>query len=45
METGGLKSSLNLTIGVHYDCTVNLDVEDGLTNGPNCVLKKIQYQE
>ena len=44
MNTGGLKSTLKLAIGLHYDCTVNLDVEDGLTNGATCTLQKIEYR-
>ena len=43
-NTGGLKSVLNLAISLHYDCTVNLDVDDGLTNGATCVLKRIEYK-
>ena len=44
-NTGGLKYELKLAIDLHYDCTVNLDVEDGLTNGATCFLKKIEYKE
>jgi hypothetical protein len=44
-ETGGLKAQLQLAVGLQYDCTMNLDVEDGLTNGATCVLKKIQYKD
>ena len=44
MHTGGLKSNLKLAVGLQYDCTVNLDVEDGLTNGATCILKKIEYK-
>ena len=44
MNTGGLKSTLELAIDLHYDCTVNLDVEDGLTNGATCTLQKIEYR-
>ena len=43
-NTGGLKSVLNLAISLHYDCTVNLDVDDGLTNGATCILKRIEYK-
>ena len=39
MNTGGLKTKLKLAVGLHYDCTVNLDVEDGLINGATCTLK------
>ena len=42
---GGLKYELKLAINLHYDCTVNLDVEDGPTNGATCFLKKIEYKE
>ena len=44
-NTGGLKYELKLAIDLHYDCTVNLDVEDGLTNGATCFLKKIEYKD
>ena len=44
MSTGGLRTELKLAIGLQYDCTVNLDVEDGLTNGATCTLKKIEYK-
>ena len=44
-NTGGLKLELKLAIDLHYDCTVNLDVEDGLTNGATCFLKKIEYKD
>ena len=43
--TGGLMTELNLAIDLHYDCTINLDVDDGLTNGATCLLKKIEYKE
>ena len=43
-NTEGLMTELKLAIDLHYDCTVNLDVEDGLTNGATCVLKKIEYK-
>ena len=43
-NTGGLRTVLNLAISLHYDCTVNLDVDDGLTNGATCVLKHIEYK-
>ena len=45
LETGGLCTTLDLAVGLHYDCTVNLDVEDGLTNGATCVLERIEYKE
>ena len=44
-NTGGLMTELNLAIDLHYDCTINLDVDDGLTNGATCLLKKIEYKE
>ena len=44
-NTGGLKLELKLAIDLHYDCTVNLDVEDGLTNGATCFLKQIEYKD
>ena len=39
-NTGGLKYELKLTIDLLYDCTVNLDVEDGLTTGATCFFRK-----
>ncbi|XP_070561973.1 uncharacterized protein [Ptychodera flava] len=45
MQTGGLAKQLRVAVDLHYDCTVNLDVEDGLTNGATCVLKKIEYKQ
>ncbi len=43
-ETGGLMMKLRLAVGLYYDCTVNLDVEDGLTNGATCTIMKIEYK-
>ena len=40
----GLKNELKLAIELHYDCTVNLDIEDGITNGATCFLIKIEYK-
>lgn len=44
-RTGGLVKELNLCEGLQYDYTINVDTEDGITNGTSCVLKKIQYME
>ena len=42
-EFGGLCRSLALGVGLTYDITQNLNVQDGLFNGTSGVLKFIQY--
>ena len=44
-ETLNLETELNLAVSLRYDITINILVEDGLTNGTSCILKKIQYLE
>ena len=44
-ETLNLETELNLAVSLRYDVTINILVEDGLTNGTACILKKIQYLE
>ena len=34
-----------MAVSLRYHITVNVDVEDGITNGADCVLKKIQYSQ
>ena len=41
----GLHSSLTVVIGMLYDLTVNIDTEDGLTNGASCTVKKVEYKQ
>ena len=43
-ETGGLHKQLLLAVGLRYELTTNIDVNDGLTNGAQCYLKYIDYQ-
>ena len=42
-ETANLHKNIHLCIGLCYAITSNIDVEDGITNGAECVLKKIEY--
>ena len=42
-NTANLDDRLDVAVGLRYHVTINVDVEDGLTNGADCVLKKIQY--
>ncbi len=44
-STMGLPYSLTIVIGMIYDLTVNIDTEDGLTNGASCVVKYIDYKQ
>ena len=41
-RTAGLLNPLNVGIGLRYEVVANIAVEDGLTNGAGCVLKKIE---
>ena len=40
----GLHSGLHIVVGEKYDLTSNIDVRDGLTNGAECIVKKIDYR-
>lgn len=40
----GLYKNLNITVGSRYDLTVNVDIGDGLTNGPQSVVQDIDYR-
>ncbi|XP_074641227.1 uncharacterized protein LOC141898976 [Tubulanus polymorphus] len=42
-KTAGLHTEVKLAVGLLYSITVNLAVEDGLTNGVTCTLKHIDY--
>ncbi len=44
-NTGNLMSKLPLSVNARYDLTVNTDVDDGLYNGSECVLKLIDYRQ
>ncbi len=39
---GNLAFSLTVTIGVQYDLTANIDPEDGLVNGAECIVQCIE---
>lgn len=41
-KTDNLKTNLTVAVGMLYDITVNVDVEDGLTNGSSCIVKYIE---
>ena len=43
-KTGHLMKSLTLVVGMIVVMTVNVDVEDGLTNGATGVVKHIDYR-
>ncbi|XP_060561861.1 uncharacterized protein LOC132721554 [Ruditapes philippinarum] len=43
--TMGLQYKVTVVIGMIYDLTVNIDTEDGLTNGASCVVKHIEYKQ
>lgn len=43
-KTMGLKTNLLVGVGVTYELCVNIDVDDGLTNGSPCIVKKIDYR-
>ena len=41
----GLQYMFTVVVGMIYDLTVNLDTEDGLTNGASCVVKFVEYKQ
>ena len=43
-KTANLPHSLILAIGMIYDITVNLDVNDGIANGSTCMIKCIEHR-
>ena len=43
-KTGNLMKLLTVAVGMIYVMTVNVDVEDGLTNGSTGVVKLIEYK-
>ena len=43
-KTMGLHKDLLLAVGQNYDLTLNVSVADGLTNGAECTVKKIDYR-
>ena len=44
-ETGNLMNVVKVAVGLCYDTTHNVSVEDGICNGTPGVLKKIQYPD
>ena len=44
-DTGNLSETLKIAIGLQYDTTHNVSVEDGICNGTPCVLRMIHYME
>ena len=44
-DTAGLPYIVNLTTNLQYDITVNINTEDGLTNGTTCIVKYIDFRK
>ena len=44
-NTMGLQYMLTVVVGMIYVMTVNLNTEDGLTNGASCVVKFVEYKQ
>jgi hypothetical protein len=42
-KTAGLMYELQIAVDMRYETIANISVEDGITNGAGCVVKKIQY--
>ena len=42
-DAGNLSQVLKVALGLQYDTTHNISIEDGICNGTPCVLKKIHY--
>ena len=43
-KTMGLYSVVSIAVGAKYDLTTNVSVTDGMTNGAECVIEKIDYR-
>ena len=43
-KTMGLYSVVSVGVGAKYDLTTNVNVTDGMTNGAECVIEKIDYR-
>ncbi|XP_070548510.1 uncharacterized protein [Ptychodera flava] len=43
-KTCGLLSEACIAIGLRYDITANIDVEDGMTNGAGCIVQQIDFR-
>ena len=36
--------NVSIAVGAKYDLTTNVNVTDGMTNGAECVIEKINYR-
>lgn len=43
-KTMGLYNVVLITVGAKYDLTANVNVTDGMTNGAECIIEKIDYR-
>ena len=43
-KTMGLYNVVLIAVGAKYDLTANVDVADGMTNGAECIIEKIDYR-
>ena len=43
-KTMGLYSVCSVHVGAKYDLTINISVCDGMTNGAECTIEKIDYR-
>jgi len=43
-KTMGLYSEMSVAVGGKYDLTTNVSVLDGMTNGAECIIEKIDYR-
>jgi hypothetical protein len=44
-KTAGLSKKIGMAVGMTYDICANLDVNDGLANGSNCLIKSIEKKQ
>ena len=43
-KTMGLYNVVLIAVGAKYDLTANVNVTDGMTNGAECIIEKIDYR-
>ena len=43
-KTMGLYNVVSIAVGAKYDLTTNVNVTDGVINGAECVIEKIDYR-
>ena len=43
-KTMGLYTVVLIAVGAKYDLTANVNVTDGMTNGAECIVEKIDYR-